>query len=151
MSHARAVLARDYPGAAIQQARKARIKRGGRWISGGEDIFGCFDLLALAPSGALLLIQVTTWTGGGGVSARRHKVRHWIEATFPAAPSPSPEVWVIAWVRGRHFRKWSWGWGEGTWSELEPVPSPSLTRPGKAERGARASRKRSPPLRDPAE
>jgi hypothetical protein len=94
-------------------------------ISHQEDLFGVFDLLQIRP-GRVMLVQVTTWTGGGGVAARRRKVRKWCEA-LPAEHwryQISAEVW--AWVAKTHMRRWRWDWPE--WVEIEPALPPGFKR-----------------------
>ena len=129
--HAKAWLVSRYQDAPMLQARKFVVRQRGRTISLGEDLFGVFDFLVLPPDGVARLIQVTTMppdprAGGGSPPMRRRKVQDWIEATYPGVANHIAEVLVMAWVKGKHFRRWEWSWAQGEWNEISTVTSPLL-------------------------
>lgn len=125
MKHARAVL--DAEGALYHCAGQRVVwaydpradKRFPR--STGEDILGCFDVLAIVPSGRVWLVQVTTQSGStSNVRLRQRKIDDALGARVPHAA-----VYVWAWVKGRHFRCWMRG-NPGEWHEWRPIRSPLL-------------------------
>jgi hypothetical protein len=89
-----------------------------------EDLFGVFDFLIISPVGTCIGLQVTTWTGGGGVAARRKKIDEWMERA--GVLRIQAQVW--AWVPRKHFR--TWVLDDGSWRELSP--STPLKRKGAA-------------------
>jgi len=122
MKHARAVL--DAEGAIYQCAGQRVV-----WVwnpttqervprSVGEDLLGCFDILAITPDGKVGLVQVTTDDSTSMVRRRQRK----IDAALPMQTVATLAVW--AWVKGKHFRRWSRVAGE--WVERDPVCSPLL-------------------------
>ena len=120
MRHARAVL--DAEGAVYHCAgqRVVWTLRDGERVpfSVGEDILGCFDILALLPNGRAALVQVTTDSSTSKVRLRQRK----IDATVPFLSVISFTVW--AWVKGKYFRRWERV--EGAWVEQEQWRSPLL-------------------------
>ena len=72
--------------------RAERVSRRGR--NSGGDLFGCADLVAVCPAGAVELIQVTT---KGSRSARRRKIR---------AARLSCPVRLIYWFK--NGTRWAW-------------------------------------------
>jgi len=121
MKHARAVL--DAEGAVYQCAgqRVVWTLRDGERVpfSVGEDILGCFDILAILPSGTAGLVQVTTDSSTSKVRLRQRK----IDAAIPFHSVITFSVW--AWVKGKHFRRWHRLF-DGTWEEQEERRSPLL-------------------------
>ncbi len=153
MLHARAWVEKAFPGAPVEEAKKTviwipenpdkpetvvcdhckgivKLEPRRRPISRREDLFGCFDLMILPQAGIPILVQVTTWTGGGGPAARRHKVQTWIQDHYaPLAPNYSTmpaRVLVMAWVPRKHFRVWEWRWARECWEEIAVIESPLM-------------------------
>jgi len=135
MKHARAWVAKTYPGALTIEA-KPRISwipmQGGerRPISVEEDIWGVFDLLVFPKfcppywlSPKVELLQVTA---PSGVSARKKKIREWVEneELFDAAPGWLGEIRLLAWVPRKHFRQWVWLWCDQEWVEGPKLLAP---------------------------
>jgi hypothetical protein len=134
MRHARALLHRRLRSTgenySIEEARQVAIRTSKGWRTKREDLFGVFDLLAVECDYTWHAIQVTTWTGGGGVSYRRNKVQKWIHRTFgnplrvSARAAANIYIYVWAWVEEQqHFRQWRWDWGTVAWAETAPLES----------------------------
>ena len=138
--HARAWIAASYPDAPMQQAKKFVIRHRGRHISLGEDIFGVFDFLVLPRNGILQLVQVTTQgTPPSSTSDRKRKIKDWIKENYPGVITPLAHVLLMAWVKGKHFRRWEWSWAQGAWNETATVNSPLLKpRPSTVKGKSRA-------------
>lgn len=94
-------------------------------ISRGEDLFGCFDALVLREGTVPELVQITTY----GPSAPYQRMRK-IEQTFLSLFTSPPllDVFVFAWERRRHFRRWRWSTTKRDWVSLPPIPSPACKR-----------------------
>ena len=142
MRHARELVALLYPSAVVLEAGRSVYWRDGRPFSRREDLFGCFDMLILGDT-STHLIQVTTWTGGGGPAARRAKVQAWAEEHFPKG---GPLCFVYAWVPRRYMRRWLWNWRSG-WGELPQTSAP----PRRARKPASPPREPAPALSSPAD
>lgn len=87
-------------GYAVHVARRTTYMRNGKWFSVGNDLFGCFDVIAVHPILThVLFIQVTD---GGGASKKRKQV----EAVFPRkAWIKDFQVWER---RGREGGRTTW-------------------------------------------
>jgi hypothetical protein len=120
MKHARAIVARQWPGVPIIPASKRLIYKPGRPpFSIGEDVLGVFDLVVVA-LGALIGIQVTS---PKNAAARRHKVHDQLLAKH------SPvylESYVWAWHPGKHMATWWWDDIHTEWRRERDVVSPLL-------------------------
>jgi len=132
MTHARAWARIIHPGSLLIEA-KPQIKRvpdghGGKLARNvREDIWGVFDLLVFPAGDYVDCVQVTT--GMGGVSKRKKKVARWIEDSIPklwvgCRPTWLGGVYVITWIRRKHFRVWRWDFLKSAWTELPNAPAP---------------------------
>lgn len=140
--HARAVVARDWPGAPLLEAMahvvyipidRKNPKLGRRPINIREDLFGVFDMLVLPAGNPIVLIQVTTQTEARStVADRKRKIRFWILQQYGTVPglslAPFMTVLILAWVPKQHFRCWRWDWAEMDWNEGEQIESPLLAK-----------------------
>jgi hypothetical protein len=111
-------------GYTVHRARPNKVKRGGRWFTNSNDLFGCIDLVATRVAGPLQLIQVCQTSG---VTKRRRKIEAvpWISWLFVSAPETPAlaraEAWVhisIWEVRGQSFRvhRYRGGLGQEAWA-----------------------------------
>ncbi len=95
LAHAISIL--ETQGYVVHKVVKSRTKLRNRWISIGEDLFGCFDLLAVSTSHLPKLVQVTGFASSAPASLRRAKVRAWVQKSFSELPS-TLELEVWAWT-----------------------------------------------------
>lgn len=133
IKHARAWVESNYPGAPLLEAQKSVVwifdpkTQERRPISRREDLFGCFDMMILRPHLRDLLIQVTTDAQRDqNATARKRKIENLYVKPFP---EQTEELWIIAWVAKRHFKRWRWDWENQVWARLEPILSPLIKRP----------------------
>lgn len=98
----------------------------GRMFTAAEDLFGCFDVIAVGSRKWAKFIQVTTETkSGGSVYSRKKKIeQEFLDGVANAPLAFHVEVW--SWVRRTGFRRWSFEPVLGEWHEKPILPSPLL-------------------------
>lgn len=141
--HARRILEKmrdDAGGGFIHEAKKRVVPVRGGWRNLGEDIFGLFDFILVAPPNPTYFVQVTTDTGGG-VSTRRKKILASVKREFGKRPSREViQLWSLV-PRAGYLRCWSllppehkldWRWSsERPHIPIVPAPRRSTQRSGR--------------------
>ena len=94
------------------RVRKARIKRGGRWVNLGEDLWGAFDIAGIAHDRPLILVQA-----GTSAATKRADVDEILGAAIPVA-----SVLVVTGDKrqgaARGAMRWWHRYRQGYWEEV---------------------------------